>query len=104
MPRKKTHCKHGHKWTDENSYLYMTKNGPARKCRACTLKRLAETKEARKKAQRDYKLQAPTDTQRKHEEEAMRVNAITALQEQLDRETRAWMRPELKAKIKELVQ
>jgi len=40
-----THCVHGHEWTDANSYLYMTKNGPARKCRACTLKRLAETKE-----------------------------------------------------------
>lgn len=36
---RKTHCKRGHEFTQENTYRYVNRNGsPARRCRACRRK------------------------------------------------------------------
>lgn len=33
--RSKTHCSRGHKFSQENTYIYKTKTGPGRTCRIC---------------------------------------------------------------------
>ncbi len=103
-------CKNGHQWTDDNTYLYMdTKGHTRRKCRACTLRRLQaqradeQVRAKRARQNRAYKLTASTPRSLvSHERELIRANTLLSLHEQLERETRAWMRPELKARIKEL--
>ena len=53
---RKTHCPHGHEYTDENTYYYEQKNGgPWRRCRACQSERhrqsYAKTKAKKQAAQ-----------------------------------------------------
>lgn len=98
-----THCKHGHEWTDSNTYLYLDGKGrPRRKCRACTLRRLGETRTNLGRIRKVLKVDEGGDSRRDDSYECIRVNRLTALQEQLERETRPWLRPELEAQIKEL--
>ncbi|QDK01509.1 HNH endonuclease [Microbacterium phage LeeroyJenkins] len=42
--RNRTHCPHGHEYTDENTYW----NGPRRKCRACQRQRSREYRNRKK--------------------------------------------------------
>lgn len=98
-----THCRHGHEWTDENTYLYIDKRTGGvtrRKCRQCTLRRLGK-KRALGRMRVAMNAPAPR-TLRDDSIECLRVNRITHLQEELDRETRAWVREEIRAKIAEL--
>lgn len=37
--KEKTHCKHGHEFTPENTRHYLTRGWPGRGCRACQRKR-----------------------------------------------------------------
>ena len=45
-PHPKTHCKHGHEFTTENTYVYRAR----RQCRACHRLRLAKARKPRRKA------------------------------------------------------
>ncbi|QDP57830.1 MAG: hypothetical protein Unbinned2819contig1000_13 [Prokaryotic dsDNA virus sp.] len=97
-----THCKHGHEWTDANTYLYLDGKGKTRrKCRACTLRRLGDNRANLGRIRKVFKVALPPSP-RDASQECIRVNRLTALQEQLERETRTWMRPEIKAQIEEL--
>ena len=53
---RKTHCSHGHEYTDENTYYWKQKNGgPGRQCRTCVKergrRRYAEAKAKKQAAQ-----------------------------------------------------
>lgn len=43
---KKTHCPQGHKYTKENTYLWMLRGQPQRKCKTCHLDRLRAKRNA----------------------------------------------------------
>ena len=94
-------CKQGHPWTEKNTHHYVRADGtPARRCRIC--KQAREQEDRARRARADYKMLATTDTLRKHEAENARVNKLLHLYDELERETRAWMRPEIEAQIAEL--
>ena len=102
---KDTHCKHGHEWTPENTYLYLDKNGlTRRKCRSCTLRRLDEKrfKPVKSTLRKTFKLKEGGDSARDNSKESMRVSRLLHLQEELERETRHWMRPEIQREIDKL--
>lgn len=96
-----THCSKGHAWVDSNTYLYLdAKGNTRRKCRACTLRNLA-TKRATSGIR--VRLRAPTpQTADAESKECWRVNRLTELQEQLEAETRAWMRGDIESEILKL--
>lgn len=96
-----THCKHGHEWTDSNTYLYLDVKGRTRrKCRACTLRRLGKQR-AIGKLRVAFAAPAPR-TLRDDSIESIRVNRLTHLQEELENETRAWMRADIQTEIDKL--
>jgi hypothetical protein len=96
-----THCKHGHEWTDDNTYLYLDGKGKSRrKCRACTLRNLGKRK-AIGRLRKTMVAPAPRSA-RDDSLECLRVNRLTHLQEELERETRVWMRADIEAEIRAL--
>lgn len=96
-----THCKRGHEWTEANTYRYTGKDGLLRrKCKTCTLRRVAERR-AGIKPTREPGAPRPI-TARDDTLECLRVNRLLHLQEELDNETRAWLKPELQAEINAL--
>ena len=54
--RRKTHCKHGHEFTEENTYYEKTGRGHlSRKCKACMRRRTQERLEAFRRAPKQSK-------------------------------------------------
>lgn len=51
---RKTHCKNGHPFTVENTYIRNGKQGKKRECRACWKSQNERTKEYRKKWYKDH--------------------------------------------------
>jgi hypothetical protein len=103
MTYEDTHCKHGHEWTEANTYHYLDKHGRhRRKCRACTLRRLGEKRLNLGKLRKVMKVNEGGDNRENDVTECMRVNKLIHLQEELDRETRTWLRPEIQAEIDKL--
>jgi len=101
MDQSATHCKHGHEWTDDNTYLYLDGKGKTRrKCRACTLRNLGKRK-AIGRLRKAMAAPAPRSV-RDDALECFRVNRLTHLQEELERETRVWMRADIEAEIARL--
>ena len=97
-----THCKHGHEWADSNTYLYLDKNGhPRRKCRACTLRRLGEQRNAGR-LRKALRVNSGGDSRENDARECLRVTRLAHLQEELERETRAWLKADIQAEIDKL--
>ncbi len=97
-----THCTHGHEWTDSNTYLYLDAKGKTRrKCRACTLRNLGKKRRVIGTLKTTFAAPVPR-TAREDSMESIRVNRLTHLQEELENETRAWMRADLQAEIDKL--
>ena len=92
-----THCKHGHKWTDENTYWYLDKRHDQmrRKCKTCTC--VALKRNRRTAAQmREQRTRPHSDVNQDNDSlESIRANRLAHMQEELDRETRAWVRREM---------
>jgi hypothetical protein len=70
--------------------------------RACTLRRLGEKRLNIGKLRKVMKVNEGGDNRENDVTECMRVNKLIHLQEELDRETRTWLRPEIQAEIDKL--
>jgi len=97
-----THCKHGHEWTDDNTYWYLDKRnggGMRRKCKTCTCEALRRNR--RTAAQmRNGRTRPHSDVNQDNDSlESIRANRLAHMQEELDRETRAWVRQDMIAAI-----
>ena len=98
-----THCKHGHEWTVANSYFYLDKrvNDMRRKCKTCTIEALKKNR--RTAAQmRNGRTRPHSDVNQDNDSlESIRANRLAHMQEELDRETRAWVRQDMIAAIEQ---
>lgn len=96
-----THCKNGHEWTVSNSYFYFDKrvNDTRRKCKACTLKALKKNRRTAEQM-RAGRTRPHSDVNQDNDSlESIRANRLAHMQEELDRETRAWVRQDMIAEI-----
>lgn len=95
-------CRHGHELSDDNVYAYLDAKGRTyKKCRTCTLRRLGERRRAEGTLLKVMKKPSPK-TARDEALEMIRVNRLSHLQEQLERETRPWLRHDLESEILKL--
>ena len=92
-----SHGKQGHHGPDSNTYWYLDAEGGRRgTCRAFTLRKRDQKRRVLSTRKVTFAAPAPR-TLREDSLESIRVNRLTHLQEELENETRAWMRADIQA-------